>query len=142
MKKILMGLSPLVSLGIGLTPSGDDFLSGVLLGERMLSLLLISNPKKVEGETGKRHHLRVERNEIFASLAKTTFAGRTLLLQALRGQFPAFILKLVNRMARSSSVDEMMESVSEAGSHGETSGIDASVGLLWFLNYFWKTGFY
>jgi hypothetical protein len=140
-EKILMGLSPLVGLGIGLTPSGDDFLSGVFLGERILSLLLISNPKKVEEETGKRCPLRVEKNEILASLAKTTFAGRTLLLQALRGQFPAFILKLVNRMARSSGFDEMMESVSEAGRHGETSGIDVAVGFFGFVNYFWKMGF-
>ena len=137
-EKVLMGLSPLVGLGIGLTPSGDDFLSGVLLGERMLSLLLLSNPEKVEGETGKRYYLHIEKNEILVSLIKTTFAGRTLLLEALRGQFPAFILKLVNRMAKSSSFDEMMESVSQAGSHGETSGIDTSVGLFWFLNYFWK----
>jgi hypothetical protein len=132
----LSGLSSLVGLGIGLTPSGDDFLTGALLGERMLTHLLVSNQEKVKRQTEKTCYLRVEKKEILASLVKTTTAGRTLLWQALRGQFPAFLLKLANRITKSSGFEDMMGGLQEATSHGETSGTDASVGLFWFLSYF------
>lgn len=132
----LSGLSSLVGLGIGLTPSGDDFITGALLGERMLSLLLMFDLQKVKEETGKSFFLRVEKDEISTNLSRTTSAGRTLLWQALRRQFPAFLLRLANQIANSSSFDEITDGLAEACRHGETSGMDASIGLYWFLNYF------
>jgi hypothetical protein len=40
-------LSGLVGLGPGSTPSGDDFITGILLGEEALKLLLSTEPKAV-----------------------------------------------------------------------------------------------
>ena len=43
-------LSGLVGLGPGSTPSGDDFIAGVLLGEETLRLLLSTEAKAVAGQ--------------------------------------------------------------------------------------------
>ena len=105
------------------------------LGEILVERKLLK-PEQLEKETGKRYSLQVEREEIFKSLEKTTVAGKTLLFQALNGQFPYFLLKLADQMAQTSCLDWAMKAFAETTRHGETSGTDASVGLVWFLDYF------
>jgi hypothetical protein len=125
------GLAGVVGLGAGFTPSGDDFLSGVLLGCGMSGREL---PEKQQAA-------------IAGALDRTNAAGRTLLWLALRGSFPAYLLRLAEDLARADSeacagggtlehqsrTRRVEEAVRRATGFGETSGTDATVGLLWFL---------
>jgi hypothetical protein len=126
------GLSHLVGLGIGLTPSGDDFLTGVLLADCMVAY------------AGGAYRLPIDRQEIAEALERTTSAGRTLLWQALQGAFPAYLLALARCFG-----GEQGASMASPGSdnadfepclvrilaHGHTSGTDAAVGFLWYLEH-------
>ncbi len=112
----LRGLSGLLGLGIGLTPSGDDFLAGVLLGERMLM------PSRT-----------VDKEEIGKALDRTGFPGRTLIWQALKEHFPHYLIEAARGLVGADSPEEMIAVVERAASHGETSGTDALTGLLWYL---------
>ncbi|MBA7625617.1 hypothetical protein ES703_33049 [subsurface metagenome] len=116
----LCGLSPLIGLGIGFTPSGDDFIAGVLLAERILSF---SRPNT----------LIINSEEIGQALGRTNAGGRTLLWQCLRGRFPAYLLDLALGFWRASSSAGIGTAVTAAAGHGETSGSDACAGLLWLL---------
>jgi hypothetical protein len=125
-------MANLVGLGIGLTPSGDDFLTGVLLAEQM-----------VQG-AGLTHEVQVARQEIAEALPYTTAAGRTLLWQALQGRFPAYLLELARGFCRRPAATPMHRHSVEADltwclqrvlAHGHTSGTDAVVGFLWYLEH-------
>ena len=130
---IVQGLSPLVGLGIGLTPSGDDFLTGALLGERV-SLALSRTHTHGKGQKEPMKVLRMNKAEILGALEKTSLPGKTLLWQALWGQFPSYLLHFVRAVATSSNSNDIDKHIAEAGRHGETSGTDAVVGLYWFLS--------
>jgi Protein of unknown function (DUF2877) len=101
----------LVGLGPGLTPSGDDFLTGALAASRAA----------------------VSRERIEAALPGTSPFGRTMIWMALRGSFPAHLRTFTEKMARAESVREIENSVRTACSHGETSGTDALTGFCWAL---------
>jgi hypothetical protein len=123
---LVKGLSRFLGLGIGFTPSGDDFISGALLAERILSLFSTRT---------KKCFFHIEREEIMKNLGKTSYAGKTLLSPALHGHFPSYLLDLSRGLARASHLDEMIKVVRGAVSHGETSGTDATVGLSWYLDF-------
>ena len=127
----ISGLSQLVGLGIGFTPSGDDFISGVLLGERMARLFM-EMPAEVRQEPHLKY-LPVNKEEIQAALDKTSLGGKTLLWQALQGQFPCCLLRAARGLSKAKRFEDMLDMVKEAVSHGETSGTDALTGLLWYL---------
>ncbi len=118
----LRGLSPLVGLGIGLTPSGDDFLAGALLGERIALLAGSGRPP-----------LLIDREEIAGALAGTSAAGATLLRLALHDSFPAYLLDLAREVVAARGPAEVLAAVRRAATHGETSGSDACTGLWWYL---------
>ncbi len=117
---ILRGLEALIGLGPGFTPSGDDFLAGVFLGERALGLQRAGAP-------------RVGSERIRSSLGRSSPGGRTLLWLALRGSFPAYLLVAVRGLARAATSQAVFKVVEKAVAHGKTSGTDALVGLLWYL---------
>jgi hypothetical protein len=126
------GLSRLVGLGIGLTPSGDDFLTGALLADCMVAY------------AGGAYRLPIDRQELAAALERTTSAGRTLLWQALQGAFPAYLLALARCFGEEQGVSAASLGSDEAGfeeclvrilEHGHTSGTDAAVGFLWYLEH-------
>jgi hypothetical protein len=124
------GLSRLVGLGIGLTPSGDDFLTGVLLADCLAT------------HAGSAHRLPIARQEIAVALERTNAAGRTLLWQALQGVFSAPLLALARcfsgaqvatgtqRGSDDAAFEQCLVRVLE---HGHTSGTDTVVGFLWYL---------
>lgn len=119
----IRGLSQLVGLGPGFTPSGDDFITGVLAGERVCQVLW-----------GAVHPVsEIDKEELRESLPKTNDAGRTLLWQALKGRFPAYMTEAVKGFAGARGPNETREAVSSAVDHGETSGTDALAGLVWYL---------
>ncbi len=108
---ILIDLSKLVGLGIGFTPSGDDFLTGVMLYETMSGVKIIN------------------RESIRDKLSGTTDGGRTLLSLALRNSFPFYLKQFAESIwNRESLLDEI---VNKALMHGSTSGSDSLTGFLW-----------
>jgi hypothetical protein len=117
---ILKGLEPLVGLGMGFTPSGDDFLAGVFLGERALLLQRAAAPE-------------IDSQSIASMLHRSSPGGRTLLWLALRGSFPSYLLAAARGLARAVTLQAVFEVVEKAVAHGKTSGTDALVGLLWYL---------
>lgn len=119
-------LSHLIGLGIGFTPSGDDFVSGVLLAREMAA-----------GEGPE-----LDLDEVRSKLHRTNDGGRTLLTAALFGSFPAYLLQFADAIGeslRSASAgveppERLVESaVRAAAAHGETSGTDAVTGFTWYL---------
>ena len=110
-KALLIDLSKFVGLGIGFTPSGDDFLTGVMLYEAFTGVNLIN------------------RKSLKAKIPGTTEGGRTLLLLALGNSFPFYLKQFAESIfTRKLSSDEI---VSKAVKHGSTSGSDSLTGFLW-----------
>ena len=117
------GLSSLIGLGPGFTPSGDDFIMGVLAGETI-------------SRTLGRNFLEIDRRDLRTSLHKTNDAGRTLLWQALQGHFPCYLMEAVEGLVKARGFHAIGKVMSCAVAHGETSGTDALAGLVWYLERF------
>jgi len=112
------GLGSLVGLGPGLTPSGDDFVTGYLLA------------KVIAGES----LARAAASSIRSRLGSTSPAGRTLLSAALDRRFPHYLHEFVEAWAEAKDAEGEEEAVSKALSHGSTSGTDALAGLVFGLD--------
>lgn len=111
-------LEALVGLGPGLTPAGDDFLTGALMVPAV-------RPRVALDER---------------TLAGTTPAGRTLLAEALQGSFPAYLVAFLRSIARAHSKEDVVRAVRAACGHGETSGSDALAGFCWAVSAAGNTG--
>lgn len=105
-------LTTLVGLGAGFTPSGDDFLSGVLLAERLAGVAL------------------ADHGAIRQALPTTVPAGSSLLRVALAGYPPAYQLRIAQALLQADS----SAALTTAEAHGHTSGLDALAGVLWGLH--------
>jgi hypothetical protein len=102
----------LVGSGPGLTPAGDDFLTGAILASEASVVL---------------DRARLER-----VLPGTTAHGRTLLWMALQGRFPAYLVDFMDAMTSGRFSDDEISSVVRAAcAHGETSGTDTLAGFCW-----------
>jgi hypothetical protein len=128
------GLSQLVGLGPGLTPAGDDFIAGLLLGEEILSLLTAPQGKIHRGPMHAVIPLKINKGELWHSLTRTNDGGRTLLYQTLLGYFPNYLISVAKNLGKAQAMADMSDAVRRAVSHGETSGTDALAGLWFYLN--------
>jgi hypothetical protein len=124
-------LSRLVGLGPGSTPSGDDFISGVMLGEEALRLSLPAEAKAVAGSQEAMVAWDVAKGELRAAIKKTNDAGKTLLWQALHGHFPAYLIETLRAVSEAKGRKEIVHAVSAAVSRGATSGTDALTGFVY-----------
>ena len=108
-------LSQLLGLGTGLTPSGDDFLCGVLAG----SIL-----------TGKDQHpfTGYLKSEIARRLSDTIDISAAFLSCALEGEFSLQVKSLLKLPAP----EELLASFQEIG---HSSGTDTLCGILWSLEH-------
>jgi Protein of unknown function (DUF2877) len=117
-------ISSLVGLGIGFTPSGDDFLVGVMLYE-FISCQNIIDRKSIE-----------------QNLTKTTSGGRTLLLLSLRNSFPAYLKQFTESIIlekhQNVQYSIIKSTLIDALAHGSTSGSDSITGYLWAVEKFEK----
>lgn len=104
----------LVGLGPGMTPSGDDFLSGVLLAA-LLGAVPAPSPS----------HRRVMRRRLSA----TTAGGSSLLRLALAGYPPAYQVRTI--AALSAPEAPIVTALGIAAEHGHSSGLDFLSGFLW-----------
>lgn len=125
-------VSALVGLGVGLTPSGDDFLAGALLAQELCH---------ASGTCCSS----LNRTAIEQRLHATTSAGQTLVAAAVRRQFPAYLLQLTERLftveaCPGAATPPAAPQRVESGllEHGQTSATDAAVGMLWFFMNFIK----
>lgn len=107
-------VSALIGLGIGFTPAGDDFVSGVILGQTMLEGALPSES---------------DRAAVKARLRGTTAGGSSVLRVASGGFPPAYQMEIVDALA----ADRIPAAIGTAREHGHSSGLDALSGLLWRL---------
>ncbi len=99
----------LVGLGIGFTPSGDDFLCGVLLGLDAL---------------GREEEFVLLKNRL--DLERTSLGGRSLLMGALLRQYPLAFRNFVCGVGKGNLDKEIFN-------FGSTSGTDFACGLCWVL---------
>jgi hypothetical protein len=122
----LIRLSGLVGLGVGFTPSGDDFISGALLAEQLTA-----------GRGGV-----VDREDIRSAIDRTNHGGRTLLTSVLARRFPDYLLQFASSLYESEIIGRsdngaafrlVLDAVRVATAHGETSGTDAVSGTAWYL---------
>lgn len=112
--RVQAGAAQLAGLGGGLTPAGDDFLTGVM----MWAWLTHPNP-------GLLCHLLLE-----AAAPRTTILSAALLGAAARGECSAAWHVLLAALSRGTD-GELVKAVQEVLSHGATSGADALAGFLW-----------
>jgi hypothetical protein len=120
-------LSELLGLGPGLTPSGDDFVVGFLAA------------RALAGSSVAEH----ARARIADRLSATTRPGATIVSQALRGAFPAYLVRfssgVADAVSRPGTSDEPVSEsglrslVTDAAGHGASSGLDAVTGFAFGL---------
>ncbi len=124
-------LSRLVGLGVGMTPSGDDFLVGFLAA------------RALAGRDGPDQQAR---GIIEERTGGTTPVGATIVRQALAGHFPGYLIDVVHALvALTATTNDSMGSIAAgagwsvaalvdaAARHGHSSGLDALTGLLFGL---------
>jgi len=113
-------LRPLIGLGTGLTPSGDDLLVGYLAGlwctvrDRNERVQFVSNLGKAV--------IRLSR--------RTNDISRTYLYYAARGQVSSRLATLAEAICQGSNPDRLFDTAEAAMRVGHTSGMEAVAGLL------------
>jgi hypothetical protein len=123
-------LSGLVGLGPGSTPSGDDFIAGVLLGDEALNLLRSKEAKAVADRQETMIPWAMEKQDLLDAMSRTNDAGKTLLWQALQGHFPEYLIEAARSVSDARGTQEIADAVEKAVSRGATSGTDALTGFL------------
>jgi hypothetical protein len=131
---LLSGLGRLVGLGIGFTPSGDDLVTGFLLGERLARLASMRSSETDCKDSQRATFPIIEKEDIRNARNRTTTAGWTLLFQALQGRFPAYLIEAVKGLFRGTDPEDHYAVVKRAARHGATSGTDALVGLYLYMD--------
>lgn len=107
--------TPILGLGIGLTPSSDDFVLGLLAVFHRYG-----NP------LGKRVEACVQRQ-----LSGTTPVSAEMLRGGLEGRYPLYISRLLKELERGEILPR--EVLEEFLDHGHSSGTDMLYGILWGL---------
>ncbi len=113
-------VAKLIGLGIGLTPSGDDFLVGYLAGlwcaagERTDCIQFLSGLGKAVSRLSHR----------------TNDISRTYLIHAARGQVSSRLVALAEAICQGECSDHLREAAKAAIQVGHTSGMEAVTGLL------------
>ena len=103
----------LMGLGPGLTPSGDDYLVGLLAGLE---------------STGHRAHPALATAVAYAAPTRTTAIGASVLRHAARGAFAERLHDVLAAIARGDD-DDIDRAIGRAMAYGASSGADTLVGL-------------
>ncbi len=111
------GAAQLAGLGVGLTPAGDDFLSGVMLGA-WLTHAHASDVCRVLAET---------------AAPRTTVLSGAFLRAAARGECGAAWHRLLAALSEGRE-GELSPAVEGVLAYGATSGADALAGFLWAMS--------
>lgn len=115
--KISKNIKRLIGFGEGLTPSGDDFLVGLIA-----SLYFLGNSKS-------QHLLKKIKRIINLEKEKTTFLSGKFLEYACQGRFPETILDLIEAIF-SENGEGTEEAARRCLDFGATSGRDTLLGVV------------
>ena len=131
-EEALYYLGGLVGRGIGMTPSADDFITGVLAADATFALTDAACWSDAASQ-----RLRRLRTAVSARLGCTTEAGRSLLWAALRGAFPEYLRRvLITAQSGAGSAAggtiRLATACRAALRRGSTSGTDAVAGVVWY----------
>jgi hypothetical protein len=105
-------LDKFVGLGNGLTPAGDDFIIGYILGNYLLNKTTLKFKKKLR--------------KIISKENATNDISRQFLDAAIDGYFNEFIIELVNKIKDNKSILALLSKISRIGA---SSGLDLLSGL-------------
>ena len=117
-------LCRLIGLGIGLTPSGDDFLCGCLAGLRMSSAVS-SHVPAAESDSFRQ----ILEEKICSHLDRTNEISAAFLHCAALGQFSAPVHLLINSKITAKQIYQAFSGI------GHSSGIDTLCGIYASLTY-------
>lgn len=132
LNKLCDSLSGLIGVGTGLTPSGDDFMTGVLSTFKAFPQCF--NHKLISSLSNSICSRRNNTNEISC----------TFIDCALRGQFSKAIIDLYDSVCSDNvqasgigqeSIDNLLDSFLDIG---HTSGIDTLTGIYWSMKHLSK----
>ncbi len=119
-EELRSGASKLSGLGGGLTPAGDDFLTGVMFS----AWLAHPAPRQLC------------RTILEASVPRTTVLSAAFLSVAVEGECSTAWHQLLDALAGRKE-DQLMSAVGSVLSHGHTSGADTLAGFLWMAAMRW-----
>ena len=132
LNKLCNSLSGLIGVGTGLTPSGDDFMTGVLSTFKAFPQCF--NHKLISSLSNSICSRRNNTNEISSAFIDC----------ALRGQFSKAIIDLYDSLCLDNvqspvigqeSIDNLLDSFLDIG---HTSGIDTLTGIYWSMTHLSK----
>ena len=113
-------IKPLIGLGLGLTPSGDDFIVGFLAG-------LWST---VGSDSSRLRFMSSLGAWLSQAATGTNAISRTYIKSAVNGNVSEPIAILAQRFGQAESLDSVREATRTALQVGNTSGTDGVLGLL------------
>ncbi len=108
-KTAVKAVHGMIGLGAGLTPSADDFLTGMLF-----TLDLIGSSKRQALQAG-----------VLPNLTRTTYVSKEMLWHACNGRYSTILLDLAQEDKR-----KLNDKLHEILRHGHTSGYDTLFGML------------
>jgi hypothetical protein len=116
----ITAIGPLIGLGPGLTPSGDDFIVGYLAG-------LWST---VGSDSSRLRFMSSLGAWLSRAVAGTNVISRTYIKSAVNGNVSEPIATLAQRLGQGKTMDSVREATRIALQVGDTSGTDGVQGLL------------
>lgn len=108
----------LIGTGIGLTPSGDDILLGMIAA---LSLC--------DNKNSDKHWLEYSQQKLQKHLDSTTIVSKTFLQHAIQGRFPELLIDLIQNI-NSPENDKLSTSVTRLTHFGSSSGYEMALGVM------------
>jgi len=126
---VLKNVESILGLGPGLTPSCDDFLTGLMISLTIGGKALL---KKDKGKLG--FYRKVSAEICRLAKVKTTIYSQILLNQARFGEGPKAVLDLVHSLL--TKKPPHVANVSKTVIHmGETSGADIAIGIFYGIRF-------
>ena len=120
MDATIAAVSPLIGLGPGLTPSGDDFIVGYLAG-------LWST---AGSDSSRLRFMSSLGSRLSQAAAGTNAISRTYMKSAVNGNVSEPIATLAQRIGQAKGMDGVRDATRTALQVGNTSGTDGVLGLL------------
>jgi hypothetical protein len=127
--KVINGALSILGLGPGLTPSCDDFLSGLILSLTIGGNALLRGRKK-QVDFYRKVSAQIHR----VARGKTTIYSENLLDQACHGEGPKAVMELIHSILTKNP--NQVASISKIVINmGETSGADIAIGVYYGIRF-------
>ena len=120
---IKSAIESLLGFGPGLTPSGDDFMVGVIAVMHFVGNI----------ETKLRPLKNMVTEIVFAALKKTTIISQAMLIEAIAGRFPYLISSFMEHFLTNNDEEILLACVHNLEKFGASSGTNILDGATWAL---------